>query len=50
MKTLLMSYLGALGIAAALAAAAVTSSYAGPRDPGCIPHYDTSGAQVAPYC
>src|SRR5262245_49351709 len=39
-----------LGVAAVLAMTAVTSSYAGPRDSSCIPQYDTSGAQTAPYC
>jgi hypothetical protein len=49
MKSRVTTYLRALGLAAALAMAAVTSSYAGPRD-SCIPQYDTSGAQTAPYC
>jgi hypothetical protein len=50
MKARVMTYLGALGVAALLAMTAITSSYAGPRDPSCIPQYDTSGAQTAPYC
>lgn len=50
MSTLVMKFLGAVGIAAVLAATAVTSSYAQRQDPNCIPQYDTSGAQVAPYC
>jgi hypothetical protein len=50
MKTRITMYLGALGVAAALAMTAVTSSHAGPRDSSCIPQYDTSGAQTAPYC
>jgi hypothetical protein len=50
MKTRVMTYLGTLGVAALLAMTAVTSSYAGPRDSSCIPQYDTSGAQTAPYC
>jgi hypothetical protein len=50
MKTLAMKYLGALGLAAVLAMTAVTSSYAQRHDPSCIPQYDTSGAQTAPYC
>jgi hypothetical protein len=50
MKTLAMKYLGALGLAAVLAMTAVTSSYAQRHDPNCIPQYDDSGAQMAPYC
>jgi hypothetical protein len=50
MKTLAMKYLGALGLAAVLAMTAVSSSYARPHDSSCIPQYDTSGAQIAPYC
>jgi hypothetical protein len=50
MKTLAMKYLGALGLAAVLAMTAVTSSYAQRHDPSCIPQYDDSGAQMAPYC
>ena len=50
MNTFVTKLLGAVGLAAVLAVTAVTSSYARPHDPGCIPQYDTSGAQVAPYC
>jgi len=50
MKTRVMRYLGALGLGAALALSAATASFAGPHDPGCIPQYDSSGAQMAPYC
>jgi hypothetical protein len=50
MKTLAMKYLGALGLAAVLAMTAVTASYAQRQDSSCIPQYDTSGAQMAPYC
>jgi hypothetical protein len=50
MNTLLAKFLGAIGLAAVLAVTAVTSSYAQRHDPNCIPQYDTSGAQVAPYC
>jgi hypothetical protein len=50
MKMLATKYLGALGLASLLAITAVTSSYARPHDPNCIPEYDTSGAQIAPYC
>ena len=49
-ETLAMKYLGALGLAAVLAMTAVTSTYAKPHDFNCIPQYDTSGAQMAPYC
>jgi hypothetical protein len=38
-----------LTLALALAAAA-TVSFAQSRPQSCIPHYDTSGAQAAPYC
>jgi hypothetical protein len=31
-------------------AAATTVSFAQSRPQSCIPHYDTSGAQEAPYC
>jgi hypothetical protein len=50
MKIRVMRYLGALGLGAALALSAATASFAGPHDPGCIPQYDSSGAQMAPYC
>ena len=50
MKTPAMKYLGALGLAAVLTLAAATSSFAQRHDPNCIPQYDTSGAQTAPYC
>ena len=50
MKTRVMRYLGALGLGAALALSAATATFAGPHDPGCIPQYDSSGAQMAPYC
>ncbi len=50
MKTLVVRYLGALGLGTALALGAATYSSAQPRDPNCIPQYDSSGAQMAPYC
>ena len=31
-------------------AGATTVSFAQSRPQSCIPHYDTSGAQAAPYC
>jgi hypothetical protein len=50
MKTRVMRYLGAIGLGAALMLGAATSSFARPNDPSCIPQYDSSGAQMAPYC
>jgi len=50
MSAFVTKFLGVVGLAAVLAASAVTSSYAQRHDPNCIPQYDTSGAQVAPYC
>ena len=37
-------------VGVALALGVATSSFAQRHDPTCIPHYDTSGAQTAPYC
>jgi hypothetical protein len=42
--------LAALGIAGALALTVTTVSFAQSRGNACIPHYDSSGAQTAPYC
>jgi hypothetical protein len=42
--------LATLGIAAALAMTATSFSFAQSRGNTCIPHYDSSGAQTAPYC
>ncbi|HVD73001.1 MAG TPA: hypothetical protein VNC81_05395 [Xanthobacteraceae bacterium] len=39
-----------LVVTLALALAAATVSFAQSRPQSCIPHYDTSGAQAAPYC
>ena len=50
MKTVIAKYLGAIGLGAVLALTAATASFAQRHDPNCIPHYDTSGAQTAPYC
>jgi hypothetical protein len=50
MKTLVMKYIGALGLAAVLTLTAASSSFAQRHDPNCIPQYDSSGAQTAPYC
>jgi hypothetical protein len=49
-KTTLMKYLAAIGLVSALAVGAATSSFAQRHDPSCIPQYDSSGAQTAPYC
>jgi len=50
MKTSLKKIVAALGIAAALAMTATSFSFAQSRGSACIPHYDSSGAQTAPYC
>jgi hypothetical protein len=50
MKARVIKYLGALGLGAALVLSAATSSFAQRHDPNCIPQYDSSGAQTAPYC
>jgi hypothetical protein len=39
-----------LAAALALALAATTVGFAQSRPPSCIPQYDSSGAQTAPYC
>ena len=39
----------ALGIASALVMSVTSVSFA-QRNTNCIPHYDSSGAQTAPYC
>jgi hypothetical protein len=53
MKTTMMKLGAALGLAGALALGAATASLA--QNPysqqnSCIPQYDSSGAQKAPYC
>jgi hypothetical protein len=50
MKTSLKKIVATLGIAAALAMTATSFSFAQNRGSSCIPQYDSSGAQVAPYC
>jgi hypothetical protein len=50
MKTSLKKIVATLGIAAALAMTATSFSFAQSRGNSCIPHYDSSGAQTAPYC
>jgi hypothetical protein len=49
-KTTVMKYLTPIGLVSALAVGAATSSFAQRHDPSCIPQYDSSGAQTAPYC
>jgi len=46
MKTLVVRLVATL----ALALAATTVALAQSRPPACIPQYDASGAQIAPYC
>jgi hypothetical protein len=46
MQALVVKLVAAL----ALALTAVTGAFAQSRPPSCIPQYDTSGAQTAPYC
>jgi hypothetical protein len=50
MRTTAINLLRALGLAAVLAAAAAGAALAQPSDPDCVPQYDSSGAQTAPYC
>jgi len=50
MKTSLTKLVAALGIAGALALTVTSVSFAQSRGNACIPHYDSSGAQTAPYC
>jgi hypothetical protein len=49
MKPLIVEVVVAIAFALALPAAATIAS-AQSRPPSCIPQYDTSGAQTAPYC
>ena len=48
MKSAAMKFLAALGIATLVMS--VTSVSFAQRNTNCIPHYDSSGAQTAPYC
>jgi hypothetical protein len=50
MQTSLTKFVAALGIASALALTVTSVSFAQSRGNTCIPHYDSSGAQTAPYC
>jgi hypothetical protein len=49
MKSAAMRFLAALGIASALVMSVASASFA-QRNTNCIPDYDSSGAQTAPYC
>jgi hypothetical protein len=49
MKNSVMKLVVALGLAGALALLP-SASFAQSRGNACIPHYDSSGAQKAPYC
>jgi hypothetical protein len=46
MKTFVVTLVATL----ALALATTTAAFAQSRPPSCIPQYDASGAQIAPYC
>jgi hypothetical protein len=51
MRTSLMNFVVAAAVGSALALSAVTASFAQwVPDRTCIPQYDSSGAQTAPYC
>ena len=49
MKIAVMKFVAALGIASALVTSVTSVSFA-QKNTSCIPHYDSSGAQTAPYC
>ena len=40
----------AAGVALNVVAVSLTGATASSAQPQCIPHYDSSGAQTAPYC
>jgi hypothetical protein len=51
MKSSVTIFVTALALlAGALALSLPSASFAQPRGNACIPHYDSSGAQTAPYC
>jgi len=50
MKTAVMKFVAALGVAGALALTVTTASFAQNHGSSCIPQYDSTGAQKAPYC
>ena len=49
MNSAAMRFLAALGIASALVMSVTSVSFA-QRNTDCIPYYNSSGAQTAPYC
>ena len=49
MKSAAVRFLAALGIASALFMSVTSVSFA-QRNTNCIPRYDSSGEQTAPYC
>jgi hypothetical protein len=50
MKTAVMKFMTAVSLLAALTLTLPGASFAQNRGNTCIPHYDSSGAQTAPYC
>ena len=51
MKSSVTTFVTALALlAGALALSLPSASFAQGRGNTCIPHYDSSGAQTAPYC
>jgi hypothetical protein len=50
MKAILMNYAAAAVIAAVVALSATASFAQRAPDRTCIPQYDSSGVQTAPYC
>jgi hypothetical protein len=50
MKAILMNYAAAAAIAAVVALSATASFAQSAPDRTCIPQYDSSGVQTAPYC
>jgi hypothetical protein len=51
MKSSVTTFVTALAsLAGALALSPPSASFAQSRGNACIPHYDSSGAQTAPYC
>ena len=50
MKNSVAKFVTALGLLAGALALTLPSASVAQRGPGCIPQYDSSGAQTAPYC
>jgi len=50
MKQLAIALAIRAGIALGAAAVSLTTATGSLAQPQCIPHYDSSGAQTAPYC